>query len=308
MLSRLQAVVDANTPAFLRRPSLPLAAQDEIRRPQLSQACLASSSLVDDLPVKLSTQQSPRTKSQVSLSNTLPLLQPSDDSMLCDDHLSMPISGAEQPDIDRRAFIYMSNQVCQQLVRDQYDLLTQKHQNSKPAQELLQWETELQKQQAEHRAARQHLEEEFKNLREQETRSKRMIKTSSDLVNGEKQRQRQYRSERNRCRERLCHQDQVLKSIQTTLQCGICTNLLSEPRVTACGDIFCLDCLTQWADYTENDARAYVLSCPTCRREYGVEDDEYDVQKYYSRVPVVADILAHLPKVESEPEPERMLY
>ena len=38
------------------------------------------------------------------------------------------------------------------------------------------------------------------------------------------------------------------RSVEDYLKCGICGNVLKDPRVTRCGHVFCLTCLLGWID------------------------------------------------------------
>ncbi|KAJ6485616.1 hypothetical protein C8R45DRAFT_1074839 [Mycena sanguinolenta] len=74
--------------------------------------------------------------------------------------------------------------------------------------------------------------------------------------------------------------EELLKTIESSLQCQICIDLLSKPNVLApCGHVFCLECLQQWFrsapgtdsddDMDPEDREQYILdrekSCPYCR-------------------------------------------
>ncbi|KAJ7132378.1 hypothetical protein C8R44DRAFT_49225 [Mycena epipterygia] len=74
--------------------------------------------------------------------------------------------------------------------------------------------------------------------------------------------------------------EELLQTIETSLQCQICIELLSKPYAIApCGHIFCLECLQQWfrsapSNDSDNEMDAdaqeeYILhrekSCPCCR-------------------------------------------
>jgi hypothetical protein len=47
-------------------------------------------------------------------------------------------------------------------------------------------------------------------------------------------------------------------AIDSALICTICQEPLKDPRITACGHVFCRDCITEWI-------RGGNQSCPTCR-------------------------------------------
>ncbi|KAK7031626.1 ring finger domain protein [Favolaschia claudopus] len=74
--------------------------------------------------------------------------------------------------------------------------------------------------------------------------------------------------------------EDLLQTIETSLQCQICIELLSKPNILApCGHIFCLECLQQWfrsapghesAEEMDPDDREDMIlhrpkSCPCCR-------------------------------------------
>ncbi|KAF7345404.1 Ring finger domain protein [Mycena venus] len=74
--------------------------------------------------------------------------------------------------------------------------------------------------------------------------------------------------------------EELLQTIETSLQCQICIELLSKPNVLApCGHVFCLECLQQWFrsapgndsddGMDPEDREEYILSreksCPCCR-------------------------------------------
>ncbi|KAJ7777221.1 hypothetical protein B0H16DRAFT_1504743 [Mycena metata] len=73
--------------------------------------------------------------------------------------------------------------------------------------------------------------------------------------------------------------EELLQTIEVSLQCQICIELLSKPNVlTPCGHVFCLECLQQWfrsapgTDSDDMDTEAheqYLLhrekACPCCR-------------------------------------------
>ncbi|KAF7371062.1 Ring finger domain protein [Mycena sanguinolenta] len=76
--------------------------------------------------------------------------------------------------------------------------------------------------------------------------------------------------------------EELLKAIESSLQCQICIDLFSKPNVLApCGHVFCLECLQQWFrsapgndsdnDMDPEDREQYILdrekSCPYCRAQ-----------------------------------------
>ena len=52
----------------------------------------------------------------------------------------------------------------------------------------------------------------------------------------------------------------VVQDLWNHLQCTVCTNLISEPRVMRCGHAFCLKCIDKWFKET------MFTTCPSCRK------------------------------------------
>ena len=51
-----------------------------------------------------------------------------------------------------------------------------------------------------------------------------------------------------------------MRSLESILQCPICTSLLSDPRMTLCGHHFCGECWSKYKKITKGD------TCPICRQ------------------------------------------
>jgi len=64
------------------------------------------------------------------------------------------------------------------------------------------------------------------------------------------------------------------KQLDDIMDCPICTEMYTDPRVLPCGHTFCLKCIQEWSkDKQPGDQ----LACPLCRKEFavpgsGVED------------------------------------
>ena len=65
----------------------------------------------------------------------------------------------------------------------------------------------------------------------------------------------------------------IIKSIDDLMQCAVCNDTLTRPKLLPCFHAFCLGCLQKsFADHQPGDD----ILCPLCRRGFTVPDDGLD--------------------------------
>ena len=57
--------------------------------------------------------------------------------------------------------------------------------------------------------------------------------------------------------------DEVLEKVESGLECGICFNTYTDPKVLPCFHVFCTECLKKSVEKSRDKEN---LSCPNCRR------------------------------------------
>ena len=65
----------------------------------------------------------------------------------------------------------------------------------------------------------------------------------------------------------------MLSELKAITECSICTETFQDPRILPCIHTFCLRCMQQMAKQG-NKKPGDKLSCPICRKEITVTDDE----------------------------------
>jgi len=64
-----------------------------------------------------------------------------------------------------------------------------------------------------------------------------------------------------------------IRSINDLMQCAICRQTLSQPKLLPCFHTFCLDCLRKSFEDRQPGAR---VPCPVCNRSVTVPDDGFE--------------------------------
>ena len=54
------------------------------------------------------------------------------------------------------------------------------------------------------------------------------------------------------------------KQLDNVMECSICTEVFTDPRVLPCGHTYCLKCIKAWGDQQSGDK----LACPVCMKEF----------------------------------------
>ncbi|XP_066980620.1 uncharacterized protein [Macrobrachium rosenbergii] len=90
--------------------------------------------------------------------------------------------------------------------------------------------------------------------------------------------------------DRLNQMNAVLQSMQKTLECNICLDLLNKPLTTKCGHSFCTDCIHQVVKNSRNAAQCPLCLCHVTRRSLGHN------RKITGLVAAVRDIIASIKK------------
>ncbi|XP_068219414.1 serine-rich adhesin for platelets-like isoform X2 [Palaemon carinicauda] len=90
--------------------------------------------------------------------------------------------------------------------------------------------------------------------------------------------------------ERLNQMNAVLQSMQKTLECNICLDMLNKPLTTKCGHSFCTDCIHQVVKNSRNAAQCPLCLCHVTRRSLGHN------RKITGLVAAVRDIIASIKK------------
>jgi len=60
----------------------------------------------------------------------------------------------------------------------------------------------------------------------------------------------------------------LIKSFAKEMECSICTEVFTDPRVLPCGHIFCIHCLQSYCKDKQPSK-----PCPLCRREFTIPDN-----------------------------------
>ncbi|XP_064095152.1 breast cancer type 1 susceptibility protein homolog isoform X2 [Macrobrachium nipponense] len=88
--------------------------------------------------------------------------------------------------------------------------------------------------------------------------------------------------------DRLNQMNAVMQSMQKTLECNICLDLLNQPLTTKCGHSFCTDCIHQVVKNSRNAAQ-----CPLCLRHVTRRSLGHN-RKIIELVAAVRDIIASI--------------
>jgi len=68
----------------------------------------------------------------------------------------------------------------------------------------------------------------------------------------------------------MARQSSAAKETYDIMECSICTEVFTDPRVLPCGHIFCLHCLQS---YCKDEQPGDSKPCPLCRREFSLPDN-----------------------------------
>jgi len=68
----------------------------------------------------------------------------------------------------------------------------------------------------------------------------------------------------------MAGQSSAAKEIDDIMECSICTEVFTDPRVLPYGHTFCLHCLHSYSDTKRPPDR---IPCPLCRKEFTIPDD-----------------------------------
>lgn len=67
---------------------------------------------------------------------------------------------------------------------------------------------------------------------------------------------------------------EVLKQVKDTVECCICTEMFTDPRMLPCMHTFCLDCIQQ-TGLLSNKRPGDAMPCPVCRKTFKVPPDGF---------------------------------
>jgi len=68
----------------------------------------------------------------------------------------------------------------------------------------------------------------------------------------------------------MARQSLATKEMDDIMECSICTEVFTDPRLLPCGHIFCLQCLQS---YSEDKQPGDCMLCPLCRKEFTIPDN-----------------------------------